>query len=114
MLDSLALRYRRTLARLAELQGRTFDVLYAICGGTKNCLLRQLTADATGVPLIAGPVEATAVGNAGLQAVATGQFSSLAQARAAIHRCAEVMTYEPAGGQQWDDAYARFTRLLPG
>ena len=114
VLDSLALRYRRTLASLAELQGRTFDALYAIGGGTKNCLLCQLTADATGVPLIAGPVEATAIGNAALQAVATGQFSSLAQARAAIRRCAEVMTYEPAGGQQWVDAYARFTRLLPG
>jgi rhamnulokinase len=113
VLDSLALRYRRTLASLAELQGRAFDVLYAIGGGTKNCLLCQLTADATGVPLIAGPVEATAIGNAALQAVALGEIGSLHQARDLIRRCAEVTTYEPAGGRGWDDAYACFIQLLP-
>jgi len=112
--ESLALCYRRTLEGLAELQGRRFDALHVIGGGSRNNLLCQFTADAVGVPVIAGPVEATAIGNAALQAMATGQFGSLAQARAAIRRCAEVVTYEPTGRQHWDDAYARFTRLLPG
>ena len=112
VLDSLALRYRRTLASLAELQGRTFDALYAIGGGTKNCFLCQLTADATGVPLIAGPVEATAMGNAALQAVALGELGSLHQARDLIRRCAEVATYESTADPQWDEVYARFSRLL--
>jgi rhamnulokinase len=112
VLDSLALRYRRTLANLAELQGRTFDVLYAIGGGTRNCLLCQLTADATGVPLTAGPVEATAIGNAALQAVALGELGSLRQARDLIRRCAEVTTYEPTPSSRWDGVYARFSKLL--
>lgn len=106
----LALRYHRPLANLAELQARTFDALYAIGGGTRNCLLCQLTADATGVPLTASPVEVTVIGNTALQVVATGQSSSLA--RAAIRRCAEVTTYKSIPDPQWDDVYARFGKLL--
>ena len=80
--------------------------------GPRNCLLCQLNADATGVPLIAGPVEATAIGNAALQAVSLGELGSLHQARDLIRRCAEVTVYEPAPRVQWDEAYARFASLL--
>ncbi len=108
VLESLAVCYRRTLEWLSELQGRRFDALYAIGGGTKNSLLCQFTADACGVPLIAGPVEATALGNAALQGVALGDFGSLDEARGVIRRCAEVVVYEPGAGGGWDEAYARF------
>ena len=66
VLDSLALRYRWTFDRLCELQQRGFDVLYVVGGGVRNELLCQFTANACGVPVVAGPVEATAVGNAAL------------------------------------------------
>lgn len=114
VLESLALCYRRTLERLSELQGRTFDALYAIGGGTRNCLLCQLTADAVGVPLIAGPVEATAMGNAAMQAVATGELDSPLEARGLIRRCAQSATYEPGDRRPWDAAYGRFVNLLGG
>jgi rhamnulokinase len=73
----LALRHRRTLASQAELPGRACAALYATGGGTRNSLLYQITTDSTGVPLIGGPVEAIAIDNAVLQAVATGQLGSL-------------------------------------
>lgn len=110
--ESLALRYRLTLEALAELQGRRFHALHIIGGGSRNSLLCQLTADATGLPVIAGPVEATAIGNAALQAVMMGQFASLGQARATIRGCAEVTTFEPATGPQWDDRAAHFTKQV--
>ncbi len=99
VLESLAFCYRRTLEWLSQLQGQPFDTLYAIGGGTKNCLLCQFTADACGVPLVAGPVEATALGNAALQAVTLGDLASLDEARGVIRRCAEVAVYD-AGGEQ--------------
>jgi rhamnulokinase len=111
VLESLALCYRRTLQWLSGLQGRRFDALYVIGGGTKNQLLCQLTADAIGLPVIAGPVEATALGNAALQAVALGDLGDLAEARRAIRRGAEMVVYTPKPGRGWEEAYERFVAL---
>lgn len=112
ILESLALRYRWTLEKLGELQQRTFDQLYVVGGGSQNQLLCQLTADACGVPVVAGLVEATAIGNAALQAVALGDLPSLAAARALIRGAFAVTVYEPTlttdSRTAWDDAYARF------
>ena len=84
ILESLALRYRWTLERLGELQGCRFDALYAVGGGVRNELLCQFTADACGIPVVAGPVEATAIGNAAMQAIAVGELSNLQEARALV------------------------------
>lgn len=116
ILESLALRYRWTLAKLGELQQRTFDQLYVVGGGSRNQLLCQLTADACGVPVVAGPAEATAIGNAALQAVALGDLPSLTAARALIRETFAVTVYEPtpttSSRVAWDAAYARFQELL--
>jgi len=116
ILESLALRYRWTLEKLGELQQRTFDQLYVVGGGSRNQLLCQLTADACGVPVVAGPVEATAIGNAALQAVTLGDLPSLAAARALIREAFAVTVYEPtvttSSRAAWDEAYLRFQQQL--
>lgn len=114
VLESLALRYRWSLEKLALLQDTTFDALHIVGGGVQNRLLCQFTADAIGLPVIAGPVEATAIGNAALQAVAMGDLSSLQEARAVIRRSFDVETYLPGPRAPWDEAYQRFLSLIQG
>src|SRR5207253_7998937 len=80
-LESLALRYRWVLERLEELLGRRLDVIHVVGGGSQNALLCQLTADACNRQVLAGPVEATAIGNVLVQAIGLGAIRSLAQAR---------------------------------
>lgn len=111
VLESLALRYRWTLERLGELQERRFDVLYVVGGGTRNRLLCQFTADAIGLPVVAGPVEATAIGNAALQAVTMGDLGSLAEARRLVRASFPVTVFEPRSHSAWDGAYERFLQL---
>jgi rhamnulokinase len=75
-------------------------------------VLCRFTADATGRPVLAGPVEATAVGNIIVQAMALGHVSSLAEGRALVRRSFEVTTYEPGERAPWDEAYTRFLGIL--
>jgi len=111
VLESLALRYRWTFDRLCELQECRFDTLYIVGGGVRNELLCQFTANACGVPVVAGPAEATAIGNAALQAVALGDLGSLQEARAIVRRSFAVTTYTPQDRREWEDAYARFLQI---
>jgi rhamnulokinase len=103
VLDSLALAYRRALLAAQELSGRHADVVHIVGGGSRNELLCQLTADATGLAVIAGPAEATALGNVLMQARALGAApGTLEGMRALIRACAELRTYQPAGdGGSW-------------
>jgi rhamnulokinase len=110
-LDSLALTYRRTLAGLEELTGRKIDVIHIVGGGSQNEFLNQMTADACGRPVIAGPVEATAAGNILVQAMAVGALKSLAEIRAVVRKSFEVKRYEPEGTKAWDKAYERFMEV---
>ncbi|MFO7632777.1 MAG: rhamnulokinase family protein [Caldilinea sp.] len=112
ILESLALRYRWTLEKLAHLQNTSFDALYVVGGGTQNTLLCQFTADACGIPVVAGPVEATTIGNAALQAIAIGELSGLQDARTLVRRTCAVTVYEPGLRAPWEAAYARFLRLI--
>jgi rhamnulokinase len=96
VLESLAARYGRTLRELDTLTGRTTRVLHVIGGGSQNTLLCQMTADACGIPVVAGPVEATAIGNIAVQAIATGALSSLAAARTLIAHSFPTQNYTPA------------------
>jgi rhamnulokinase len=107
-LDSLALTYRRTLEGLEDILGRRIDTIHIVGGGTQNQLLNQMTADACNRPVVTGPVEATAIGNLLVQAMATGDIKNLADARAVVRNSFEVKRYEPAGTKAWDEAYARF------
>lgn len=111
-LESLALRYRWVLERLEELAGRRFDVIHVVGGGSQNGLLCQLTADACNRQVLAGPVEATAIGNVLVQAIGLGVLGSLAEAREVVRRSFDVKTYAPQQAESWQGPYERFLRLL--
>ncbi|MFD0684793.1 rhamnulokinase [Actinomadura fibrosa] len=107
VLDSLALAHRATLRQAARLSGREIDVVHLVGGGSRNELLCQLTADASGLPVVAGPVEATALGNVLVQARAQGAVSSLAEMRALVAATQPLRRYEPSGNTTpWDEAAA--------
>jgi rhamnulokinase len=98
---------------LAEVTGHAVPSVNIVGGGSNNVLLSQLTADATGLPVYCGPVEATALGNAATQLVALGELADLADIRRVIAGTTDMTTYAPAPDPlPWDDAYEHFTRLL--
>jgi rhamnulokinase len=109
ILDSLALAYRRALLAAQSLSGRHADVVHIVGGGSRNDLLCQLTADATGLPVVAGPAEATALGNVLVQARALGAApATLPGMRALLRSCLALRTFTPAGdGGGWQRAAAR-------
>jgi len=86
-------------------------VINAVGGGVRNKLLCQLTADITGLPVLAGPEEATALGNVLVQARALGDVGSLAEMRELVARSSAVVRYEPRGGHRDDETYERFLAL---
>lgn len=109
ILDSLALAYRRTVRDAQRLSGREVEVVHVVGGGARNALLCQLTADACGVPVVAGPVEATALGNVLVQARALGAVSGdLPALRALLRESQPLQRYEPSGDPAaWDAAERR-------
>ncbi|MFJ7214431.1 rhamnulokinase family protein [Amycolatopsis sp. NPDC098790] len=108
ILDSLALAYRRTLRQASSLTGRPIDVVHIVGGGARNELLCRLTADACGVPVLAGPVEAAALGNVLVQARALGEdLPDLASMRTLVRETQEIRRYEPSGADDWDAAETR-------
>jgi rhamnulokinase len=107
-LESLAARYRATLDDLEELAAHRLGTIRVVGGGSQNRLLCQLTADACGRPVVAGPAEAAALGNLMIQAVATGDLGDVAEGRAAIESSVKLETYEPRSqGGRWEEAVAR-------
>jgi sugar (pentulose or hexulose) kinase len=110
-LDSLALAYRKTLDGLQDVLGRRMNVIHIVGGGTQNELLTQMAADACGRTVIAGPIEATAIGNILVQAMATGDVRSIADLRAIVRNSFDVKRYEPRDTAKWDAAYERFKQL---
>jgi len=110
LLESLALRYAVAVDELAEASGRPIEAIHVVGGGSNHRLLCRLTAGSTGLPVRAGPAEATAIGNLAVQAIAAGELADVAEARALIARSFPVTAYEPEG--DWTDARARFGALL--
>lgn len=102
ILEGLALKYRRALARAEALAGVHAEVLHVVGGGARNALLCQMTADACGRPVLAGPAEATALGNVLAQAMGHGALRDTAQARWVVSRSVDVATYAPQGRDYWD------------
>lgn len=110
--ESLALRYRAVLDQLIDLTGRQVDVLHIIGGGVRNELLCQMTADAIGRDVVAGPAEATAIGNAIIQYISLGEIGSVAQAREIMLRSSETIRYQPQNAAHWGETYQRFKGLM--
>ncbi|MCW2813374.1 MAG: hypothetical protein JWN84_829, partial [Nocardioides sp.] len=108
ILDSLALAYRRHLRTAAELAGREVTVVHVVGGGSHNQLLCQLTADACGLPVLAGPSEAAALGNVLVQARTLGaDLPDLAAMRSLVRRTHDLRRHEPRPGLDWDAAENR-------
>lgn len=111
--DSLALCFRQKLESLQSALGVKYECLNIVGGGTKDKFLMQLAADAIGIPVVAGPVEATSIGNIMGQAIASGDIAGLAEGREIVKRSFELERYEPDASSigAWDEAYQRFLRL---
>ena len=114
ILESLALRYRGLVAQLRSWMPDLPDTLHIVGGGSQNALLNQMTADATGLRVVAGPVEATALGNVLAQLMAAGEISSLEQGREIVRASYEPQVFEPRDSGIWDEKAARFEALPRG
>jgi len=111
-LESLALKYRWVLERLEEILDYWLSPIHIVGGGSQNALLNQLTADAAGRPVVAGPVEATAIGNVIVQLMALGYVDSLAAGRRLVEASFDTETYEPDGGPAWEAAYEKLLAVM--
>ena len=109
--ESLALKYTWVVDQLAEVTGQEIDRIHIVGGGSQNELLCQMTANASKREVVAGPVEATAIGNISIQAITSGELSDLSQARELIARSFPMKTYEPKGFF-WREAKGRFAELM--
>ena len=111
--ESLALKYCVSMRQIEEITGHSYPNLHVVGGGTKDGLLSQFTANATGSRVIAGPVEATALGNMAVQLMALGVIHSLAQAREVIAASFELKHYEPQDRSLWEAALLQYRTIYP-
>jgi len=113
ILDSLSLRYRATVENIAELTGEKPTAVNIVGGGTQDKLLCQLTSDACGLEVVAGPVEATAIGNICVQAIAAGEIANMKEAREVVANSFDVEYYKPntEAKTMIDEAYGKFCEL---
>lgn len=109
--ESLAMKYKYTFENLQKCTGKTFEAIHMVGGGTKDGFLCQMTADATNVPVIAGPIEATAAGNIAVQLIAAGEIKDLAEAREIIADSFSVQEFTPQD-KSFDQHYEDFCKLL--
>lgn len=114
ILESLALRYRQVLELLDELGGHRVEVIHIVGGGSKNTLLNQFVADATGRTVVAGPTEATAAGNVLVQAMGAGFLKDLEEAREVVRASFPLQTFMPGERTGWDEAYQRYLKVRGG
>ncbi len=108
VLESLALKYRKVIKQIERMTGKRIEKIQIVGGGSRNNLLNQFTADACGVPVAAGPVEATALGNILVQAVARGKIESIGRGREIIADSFPVRLFLPEDNAKWDKAYQKF------
>jgi rhamnulokinase len=109
--ESLALKYDWVVGQLAAATGEDIDRIHIVGGGSQNELLCQMTANASQREVVAGPVEATAIGNIVIQAIASGELADLVEARELIARSFPMQTYQPKGSI-WHEPQERFARLM--
>ena len=113
ILESLALKYRVLLRQMKSWMPDFPDTLHIVGGGSRNALLNQMTADASGLRVLAGPSEATAAGNIAAQMIACGEVTTVAEARGIIRDSFEIAEFKPRDASVWDEKAARFEKLLP-
>jgi rhamnulokinase len=109
--ESLALLYAYTLQQVLTLTGKEIKRLHIVGGGSNNALLNQFTADATGLPVYAGPAEATTIGNVLLQAITTGSIGSLQEGRQIVNNSASMRKFDARDSARWSAQYGRFLAL---
>ncbi len=110
--ESLAMKYRMVNEEISEVCGKPSRVVHIVGGGSKNELLNQFTADALGLPVVAGPEEATAVGNIMVQAVGLGILEDLAQSLPLIRSAFPIKTFTPESHRVWSKEYDRFKKVI--
>jgi rhamnulokinase len=111
VLESLALEYRRVLDMLRQLTNRPIEVIHIVGGGTQNEMLSQMTANVTGLPVAAGPVEATVIGNALVQLIAAGELADIQEARRLVGQMGTMKRYAPHLDERWEAAYSKYLEL---
>jgi rhamnulokinase len=112
ILESLALKYRYVLERTERLTGKHFDCLHMVGGGINNTILCQFTANAIKRPVVAGPTEATAIGNILVQYIALGEIKDMTEGRKIIRSSFSVKEYEPIDASLWEESYDRFIQFI--
>lgn len=110
--ESLALKYRLALEQISECTGKKFDVLHLMGGGTKDGFLCELAAQSLGIDVIAGPIEATALGNIVLQLIALGEIESIEKGRRIIAETEKVKIFREIHTPDWDEAFERFCKII--
>lgn len=110
--ESLALKYRFAIDQLRTATGKNFKALHVLGGGTKDGLLCQMSANSTGLSVVAGPIEATAIGNILIQLVALGAIKNIAQGREIVDKTEQLRRFMPANTADWDEAYTSFKAIL--
>lgn len=110
--ESLALKYRLTFEKIQSCTGKAYGQIHMVGGGTKDGLLCQMTANSCGVPVLAGPIEATVLGNLAVQFIACGAIASIRQARKIIAQSETVTPYAPKDTQSWNAAYDQFQQYI--
>lgn len=111
--ESLALKYRVVFENFCAISGKQFSRLHAGGGGIQNAFLAQATADALGIEVVAGPIEATSCGNIVVQMIATGHLPDIAASRSLVRQSFDFHVYQPRNPEEWQAAYARFKSLIP-
>lgn len=111
VLESLALRYCEVLREIAGLTGNSIDTIHVVGGGCQNILLNQFISGATQIPVVAGPSEATVLGNILVQCKSAGHLKSLADIRRVVRNSVDLITFEPNSATYWRDALARFKQV---
>ena len=111
ILESLALSYRHTINQLNDIGLKKIERIHIIGGGSQNRLLNQFTADATGLPVYAGPIEASAIGNILVQAMYHDVISNINQAREIVEFSFRQDFYKPNPSRYWDEAYVRYQKI---
>lgn len=110
--ESLALKYRKAMEDVKDVTGKDYEVIHIVGGGTKDGLLCQMAADACDVTVIAGPIEATALGNVAAQLIASGDISDMWKAREIIRNSEETKTFVPKNSAKWNEVYDRYIKTI--
>ncbi len=112
IIESLAMKYRLKIEQLEDLLGRKIEIVHIVGGGSKNRFLCQATADACGKVVLAGPGEATAMGNVLVQAVAGGRLNGMDDLRAVARRSSAIEEFHPHNSERWEEPYRKFAMLV--